>query len=185
MKQHIQSNSVDVCQTVSLDLYITQGNKEFAFDADFSDSSDSSSSSSVDAASVACHIVSSDPLPCTRQRKQRRRRQVQFASVVQVQEYALVLGDHPCAGYFPLSLDWAHAASKQVSAVEYEATAASSSQVQPLTSMERCARLSTIMGISNSEMTQLEARRLGFGHATSYNCGGEWEDDNEECEFWE
>jgi len=54
-----------------------------------------------------------------RRRRHRNNRHVRFYSV-EFQEYAITFGEHPCAGSFPLTLDWKHTPNQCCSLDDYE-----------------------------------------------------------------
>ena len=102
--------------------------------------------------------------PCSRPMKKRRVPHVQF-SVVQVQEYAVTFGDHPCAEQYPLSLDWEHTAPTIMELTAYEGREKrtpcrrSCELPRPLSITERCLRLSQVAGLSIDELTIKEQQR--------------------------
>lgn len=92
-------------------------------------------------------------------------------TVVQVQEYALTLGDHPYADSYPLSLDWEHTPVKEMPLRDYETSRdalrrnsspifSSSSHRGHLTPMQRRIRLSKVAGLQPAELTRQEQHRI-------------------------
>ena len=56
-----------------------------------------------------------------KEKKKKTRKTVSFSNV-QIREHGVIVGDHPCAGSLPLSLDWAHTGQPRVINVDtYEA----------------------------------------------------------------
>lgn len=95
------------------------------------------------------------------------RRKVHFGDV-QIQEYNVTLGDHPCVDQFPISLDWDHTSVLTMKLSDYEG-----SRLQRISSkchrrrgphvlspMERRMRLSIVAGISAADLQQREQERL-------------------------
>jgi hypothetical protein len=88
--------------------------------------------------------------------------------IVQVQEYSVVLGDHPCReviGGFPLSLDWAHTAAKEysVDALEKAKANMSSSSSLPrpdMTPADRMLRIAAVPGVGPADVQKQERTRL-------------------------
>jgi len=115
----------------------------------------------------------------TQQQQHRHRptKRVQF-STVQIQEYHLTLGDHPCTMHYPLSLDWPHSVTVREYAVDEYVTSqrqAAYAQDAPVPSSlsssssslwavrlsrtERYERLRQVTGWSNDELEAREAER--------------------------
>lgn len=107
------------------------------------------------------------------QEGQRRKGRVRF-SVVQIQEYQLTLGDHPCTDLFPLSLDWEHTHVQEISLTDYEGSSSSSTSsssssttgrsrslpaVHKLSTWDRCVRISCVRGIQPCEVEKQEQQR--------------------------
>jgi hypothetical protein len=93
-----------------------------------------------------------------------RKKSVSFGTV-QVQEYSLILGDHPCSeeiGGFPLSLDWAHAPATEhsVDALERAKANMSSPQRPDMTPADRMLRIAAVSGIAPSDVLKQERTRL-------------------------
>jgi hypothetical protein len=92
-----------------------------------------------------------------------RKKSVSFGTV-QVQEYNLILGDHPCSeetGGFPLSLDWAHTIAKEYSVDALERAKASSSLPRPdMTPADRMLRIAAVAGIAPADVQKQERTRL-------------------------
>lgn len=143
MKQQINS-SLDFFLGAPLGLYDSKDKATSSCDSDHS-----VSTSSVVSSTSSC-------LKTSNGHTRKRRRSVLFADTVQVQEYAVGLGDHPCADSFPLSLDWAHTPAQSVNIDQYE----SNFRAQRLTSTERVARISAVTGMSWIEIAQLEYSRV-------------------------
>jgi hypothetical protein len=96
-----------------------------------------------------------------------REKSVSFGTV-QVQEYNLILGDHPCSeetGGFPLSLDWAHTTAKEYSVDALERAKASSSPRPDMTPADRMLRIAAVSGIAPDDVRKQERTRLWKGEA--------------------
>jgi hypothetical protein len=101
--------------------------------------------------------VEAVPPPLSRRRP---RRHVTFGNV-QVQQYNLTLGDHPCAdetGGYAISLDWAHAEVEEYSLDWYEETKPNCLIL--LTAEERKFVIEDISGTDRPALEALEAQRL-------------------------
>jgi hypothetical protein len=92
--------------------------------------------------------------------RRRPRRHVTFGNV-QVQQYNLTLGDHPCAdetGGYAISLDWAHAEVEEYSLDWYEETKPNCLIL--LTAEERKFVIEDISGTDRPALEALEEQRL-------------------------
>lgn len=91
-----------------------------------------------------------------------KRRHVRFHSV-ELQEYAVTVGDHPlCKGYFPLTLDWSHARPVEFRINEYERRRIRNrSELQELhmNARERWERLRLVTGLTESTLAIMEQSR--------------------------
>jgi hypothetical protein len=94
-------------------------------------------------------------------------RHVRFNSV-ELQEYAITLGDHPfCKGHFPITLDWYHAQPIEMSIRDYEADKAhrrytpskSDKWEFHMDTQERWERLRLVSGLNESTLAHLEQER--------------------------
>jgi hypothetical protein len=94
-------------------------------------------------------------------RRRRPRCHVTFGNV-QVQEYSLTLGDHPCAdatGGYPISLDWAHAEAEEEYSLDwYEETRPD--RLVLLTAEDRKFVIQDISGMDRPALESLEEQRL-------------------------
>jgi hypothetical protein len=91
-----------------------------------------------------------------------RKKSVSFGTV-QVQEYSLIVGDHPCSeeiGGFPLSLDWAHTQAKEYSVDALERAKASSSPRPDMTPTDRMLRIAAVTGVAPVDVQKQERTRL-------------------------
>lgn len=110
-----------------------------------------------------------------RRRHHHHNHHVRFHSV-ELQEYAVTLGDHPfCTGYFPLTLDWSHTRSVSTPINAYEASklrrrdekhagtvileASSSIWDYHLDAHERLERLRLVAGLDEPTLVHLELCR--------------------------
>lgn len=104
------------------------------------------------------------------------RRQVHFASTIEVREYGLVLGDHPWPDSYPLQLDWAHTestftvprqpsrswTSETIPTDNSSCTSSSSSTFRKphrLSALERRWRLAIVTGKTQVQIDQEEEQR--------------------------
>lgn len=132
----------------------------------------------------------------------RSKRCVHF-SVVQVQEYAVTFGDHPCPDRFPISLDWEHSSVQEMDLYEFEERRRQRKRActrrkrgngrpSPLSAAERCVKLSLVGGLAPAELTKREQERqeqLEKELLDSYQCdddsddedGSDDDDEGEEC----
>ncbi|CAB9523298.1 expressed unknown protein [Seminavis robusta] len=101
--------------------------------------------------------------------KPSRGRHVRFNSV-ELQEYAVTLGDHPfCQGHFPLTLDWSHGRPIHMSVRDYEADKArrrytTSKWEFHMDVRERWERLRLVSGLNETALAHLEQNRQYHRH---------------------
>jgi hypothetical protein len=94
---------------------------------------------------------------------ERPRKKTVSIGTVQVQEYSLIVGDHPCSeeiGGFPLSLDWAHTTAKEYSVDALEREKASSLPRPDMTPADRMLRIAAVAGIAPADVQKQERTRL-------------------------
>mmetsp|Transcript_40265 Transcript_40265/g.83859 ORF Transcript_40265/g.83859 Transcript_40265/m.83859 type:complete len:242 (-) Transcript_40265:157-882(-) len=127
---------------------------------------DTDASSAMDISTTA----SSDESYASLTKQNEERRLVQFATV-HVREHALLLGDHPSAEEYPLTLDWKHASPIQYDINEFEhhyrtsttcfIRGSSSKACLPrrLSPADRRLRLAAVNGESISQVFQEETDR--------------------------
>lgn len=131
-----------------------------------SDDSSSSDSTESDESSQAAFRDFTDVTEFTDVSLSKRGR-VEFTTV-KIREYAVVIGDHPLANMYPLTLDWPFVESDPQSIESYESRKhffgsvnRNGSKALRLTVMERMARLTDVMGCSSQELyTQERERQL-------------------------
>ena len=80
-------------------------------------------------------------------------------STVEIQEYSLTLGDHPCTDSYPLSLDWEHTEPYEMDLQDYEKRPHHHQIVHHLSPLQRRVRLSIVSGLSPKEVTKKELER--------------------------
>jgi hypothetical protein len=82
--------------------------------------------------------------------------------IVQVQEYSVTLGDHPCGGEFgyPISLDWAHTEPKEYDMDRYDETQRATGECAELSPEQRMHRIAAVSGIRPEEVQKQERTRL-------------------------
>jgi hypothetical protein len=98
-----------------------------------------------------------------------RKKSVSFGTV-HVQEYSLILGDHPCGeeigGGFPLSLGWAHTPATEHSVDALERAKANVPSPRPdMTPADRMRRIAAVSGIAPDDVRKQERTRLGKAEA--------------------
>jgi hypothetical protein len=90
---------------------------------------------------------------------ERPRKMVSFGNV-QVQEYSVTLGDHPCCeGGYPLSLDWAHTDVVEYSLDWYEETKPEGACAE-LSAEQRKRRIENVTGVNPVVLEWKEEHRL-------------------------
>lgn len=165
-----------------------------------SSESDVSDDSSLEDEEVTSPVVRRDtPRQHRRLLKKRRildatprsKRCVHF-SVVQVQEYAVTFGDHPCPDRFPISLDWEHSSVQEMDLYEFEERRRQRKRTctrrqrgkgrpSPLSAAERCVKLSLVGGLAPAELTKREQERqerLEKELLESYQCDDDSDDED-------
>lgn len=96
---------------------------------------------------VVCH-----PKPPTRRR-------VRFSNV-KIRTHAICLGDHPLSESFPITFDWSHQGPDSVQSVEaFEATSRRPTVVR-LDEDQRRSRIADWMGLTLSQVDELEKKRV-------------------------
>jgi len=122
----------------------------------------------------------------------RSKRCVHF-STVQVQEYAVTFGDHPCPDRFPISLDWEHSSVQEMDLYEFEERRRQRKRTctrrkrcngrpSPLSAAERCVKLSLVGGLAPAELTKREQERqeqLEKELLDSYQCDDDSDDEDQ------
>jgi hypothetical protein len=142
---------------------------------------------------VAVVVTAAKPAaPAAPEKRSRPKKTVSFGSV-QVQEYSVILGDHPkCKGGYPMSLDWAHTepkeydldACEQAKAAKAKAAAAKEEKAdgaytdkkksrrpgkgRRLRTKDRHLRISKVSGIPPKEVRKLEVERQRKVHEAEH-----------------
>jgi hypothetical protein len=133
------------------------------------------------------------PSPAAAKKRSRPKKTVSFG-IVQVQEYSVILGDHPkCKGGYPMSLDWAHTepkeydldACEQAKAAKAKSAAAREAKAdgayadtkkksrrpgkgQRLRTKDRHLRIAKVTGIPPKEVRKLEVERQRKVHEAEH-----------------
>jgi hypothetical protein len=143
-------------------------------------------------APAAVVAAAAAPSPAAAKKRSRPKKTVSFG-VVQVQEYSVILGDHPkCKGGYPMSLDWAHTepkeydldACEQAKAAKAKAAAAREEKAdgaytdkkksrrpgkgRRLRTKDRHLRIAKVTGIPPKEVRKLEVERQRKVHEAEH-----------------